>query len=33
MKPQGYMNLEDELDAHNYMPLYVTLNRGKGIGV
>jgi hypothetical protein len=31
MKPQDYINLEDELGAHNYEPLDVVLNRGGGI--
>ncbi len=33
MKPQDYINLEDELGAHNYKPLDVVLNRGEGIWV
>jgi ornithine--oxo-acid transaminase len=33
MKSQDYINLEDELGAHNYKPLDVVLNRGEGIWV
>ncbi len=33
MKPQDYINLEDELGAHNYKPLDVVLERGEGIWV
>jgi ornithine--oxo-acid transaminase len=33
MQPQDYINLEDELGAHNYKPLDVVLNRGEGIWV
>jgi ornithine--oxo-acid transaminase len=33
MKPQDYINLEDELGAHNYKPLDVVLQRGEGIWV
>jgi len=33
MKPQDYINLEDELGAHNYKPLDVVLKRGEGIWV
>jgi len=33
MKPKDYINLEDELGAHNYKPLDVVLNRGEGIWV
>jgi len=33
MKPQDYINLEDELGAHNYKPLDVVLSRGEGIWV
>ena len=33
MKPQDYINLENELGAHNYKPLDVVLNRGEGIWV
>ena len=33
MKPQDYINLEDELGAHNYKPLDVVLDRGEGIWV
>ena len=33
MKPQDYINLEDELGAHNYKPLDVILSRGEGIWV
>ena len=33
MKPQDYIDLEDELGAHNYKPLDVVLNRGEGIWV
>jgi ornithine--oxo-acid transaminase len=31
MQPQDYINLEDELGAHNYKPLDVVLNRGEGV--
>ena len=33
MQTQDYIKLEDELGAHNYKPLDVVLNRGKGIWV
>ncbi len=33
MKTEDYIKLEDELGAHNYKPLDVVLNRGKGIWV
>jgi ornithine--oxo-acid transaminase len=33
MKSQDYINLENELGAHNYKPLDVVLNRGEGIWV
>jgi ornithine--oxo-acid transaminase len=33
MKPEDYINLEDELGAHNYKPLDVVLERGEGIWV
>ena len=33
MQTQDYIRLEDELGAHNYKPLDVVLNRGKGIWV
>ena len=33
MKAQDYINLEDELGAHNYKPLDVVLQRGEGIWV
>ena len=33
MQPQDYINLEDELGAHNYKPLDVVLNRGEGVWV
>jgi ornithine--oxo-acid transaminase len=33
MKTRDYINLEDELGAHNYKPLDVVLNRGEGIWV
>jgi ornithine--oxo-acid transaminase len=33
MKPRDYINLEDELGAHNYKPLDVVLHRGEGIWV
>jgi len=33
MKPKDYINLEDELGAHNYKPLDVILERGEGIWV
>jgi ornithine--oxo-acid transaminase len=33
MKPMDYINLEDELGAHNYKPLDVVLSRGEGIWV
>ena len=33
MKPQDYINLEDQLGAHNYKPLDVVLNRGERIWV
>ncbi len=33
MKSQDYINLEEELGAHNYKPLDVVLHRGEGIWV
>ena len=33
MQTEDYIKLEDELGAHNYKPLDVVLNRGKGIWV
>ena len=33
MKAKDYINLEDELGAHNYKPLDVVLQRGEGIWV
>ena len=33
MKSQDYINLEEELGAHNYKPLDVVLQRGEGIWV
>lgn len=33
MKTEDYIKLEDELGAHNYKPLDVVLNRGKGVWV
>ncbi|MEJ2101412.1 MAG: ornithine--oxo-acid transaminase [Desulfobacterales bacterium] len=33
MKPQDYINLEQEFGAHNYKPLDVVLHRGEGIWV
>jgi len=33
MKPQDYINLEEELGAHNYKPLDVVLRRGERIWV
>ena len=33
MKPRDYINLEEELGAHNYKPLDVVLQRGEGIWV
>ncbi len=33
MNTDDYISLEDELGAHNYKPLNVVLNRGKGIWV
>ena len=33
MEAQDYINLEDELGAHNYKPLDVVLQRGEGIWV
>jgi ornithine--oxo-acid transaminase len=33
MKAKDYINLEDEMGAHNYKPLDVVLNRGEGIWV
>ena len=33
MKAQDYINLENELGAHNYKPLDVVLSRGEGIWV
>jgi len=33
MKSQDYINLEEELGAHNYKPLDVVLRRGEGIWV
>ena len=32
MKPQDYINLEDELGAHNYKPLDVVLTAVKASG-
>ncbi|MBW1835797.1 MAG: ornithine--oxo-acid transaminase [Deltaproteobacteria bacterium] len=33
METQQYIHIEDQLGAHNYKPLDVVLNRGKGIWV
>jgi len=33
MQTEDYIKLEDELGAHNYKPLDVVLNRGKGVWV
>jgi len=33
MKQQDYINMEDAYGAHNYKPLDVVLNRGKGVWV
>lgn len=33
MKQQDYINMEDTYGAHNYKPLDVVLNRGKGVWV
>lgn len=33
MKPQDYINLEEEFGAHNYKPLDVVLQRGEGVWV
>jgi len=33
MDYKDYIKLEEELGAHNYKPLDVVLNRGKGVWV